>query len=50
MGLSKKFPYLKVGKLVKFDFREIDKWLKDRQIHEIIGHKNDKNYIDTRGV
>ncbi len=36
---QKKIPYLKVGKLVKFDFREIDKWLRDRQIHEIIRHK-----------
>lgn len=31
----KKIPYLKVGKLVKFDLREIEKWLKDKRVEEL---------------
>ncbi len=31
----KKIPYLKVGKLVKFDLREIENWLKDKRFKEI---------------
>lgn len=30
----KKIPYLKVGKLVKFDLREIEHWLKDKRVKE----------------
>ena len=30
----KKIPYLKVGKLLKFDLREIEEWLKDKRIKE----------------
>ena len=33
----RKIPYLKVGKLVKFDIRRIDSWLKERQVNEIKG-------------
>ncbi len=32
---QKKIPYLKVGKLVKFDIIEIDNWLKDKRIKEL---------------
>lgn len=28
----KKIPYIKVGKLVKFDLNEIDKWLDERKV------------------
>jgi len=28
----RKIPFLKVGKLVKFDLKEIEEWLKDRRI------------------
>ena len=31
----KKIPYLKVGKLVKFDLQEIEHWLKHKRIKEI---------------
>ena len=31
---QKKIPYLKIGKLVKFDLMEIEEWLKDRRIKE----------------
>ncbi len=31
----KKIPYLKMGKLVKFDLRKIEVWLREKQIHEI---------------
>ena len=31
----KKIPYFKVGRLIKFDLREIDEWLKDKKIEEI---------------
>lgn len=29
---QRKIPYLKVGKLVKFDLIEIERWLKDKRI------------------
>ncbi|MBN3038476.1 MAG: helix-turn-helix domain-containing protein [Candidatus Omnitrophica bacterium] len=32
---QKKIPYLKVGKLVKFDLKEIENWLKERRVEEI---------------
>ncbi len=32
---QKKIPYLKIGKLLKFDLREIEQWLKDRRFKEI---------------
>jgi len=32
---QKKIPYLKIGKLVKFDLREIEPWLKDKRFKEI---------------
>ena len=28
----KKIPYVKVGRLVKFDLRNIDKWLEERSV------------------
>jgi len=31
----RKIPYLKVGRLVKFDLVEIDSWLADKRIQEI---------------
>jgi len=31
----KKIPYLKIGRLVKFDLREIEPWLKDKRVKEI---------------
>jgi len=45
LGLSKgtlyiwicrrRIPYLKIGKLVKFDMREIENWLKNKRIEEL---------------
>ena len=32
---QRKIPHLKVGRLVKFDLVEIDKWLSDRRIEQI---------------
>ena len=32
----KRIPYLKMGKLVKFDMKEIDHWLKDKRIKEVL--------------
>jgi excisionase family DNA binding protein len=32
---KKKIPYLKIGKLLKFDLKEIEPWLKERRIKEI---------------
>jgi len=32
---QRKIPYLKVGKLVKFDLKEIDDWLKGKRIAEL---------------
>ena len=29
---GKRIPYLKVGRLVKFDLKEIDIWLKERRV------------------
>ena len=31
----KKIPYVKIGKLVKFDMKEIEPWIKQRRIKEI---------------
>ena len=31
----KKIPYVKIGRLVKFDLREIENWLKEKRIREI---------------
>ena len=31
----KEIPYFKVGRLVKFDILEIDKWLKDKRVKEL---------------
>ena len=32
----KRIPYLKIGKLVKFDMKEIDHWLKEKRIKEVL--------------
>ena len=32
---QKKIPYLKLGRLVKFDLREIETWLKDKRVNII---------------
>jgi excisionase family DNA binding protein len=32
---QKRIPYLKVGKLLKFDLIQIDAWLKDKQVKEL---------------
>ncbi|MBF0489365.1 MAG: helix-turn-helix domain-containing protein [Candidatus Omnitrophica bacterium] len=32
---QKKIPYLKIGKLLKFDMKEIEPWLKDKRFKEI---------------
>ena len=32
---QRKIPYLKIGKLVKFDIIEIENWLKDKRIKEL---------------
>jgi len=31
----KKIPYVKMGKLLKFDLREIEGWIKERRIQPI---------------
>jgi len=31
---QRKLPHFKVGKLVKFDIREIDEWMKERKVDE----------------
>ncbi|MEW6170762.1 MAG: helix-turn-helix domain-containing protein [Candidatus Omnitrophota bacterium] len=31
----KRIPYLKIGKLIKFDIIEIEKWLKDKRVKEL---------------
>ncbi len=31
----KKIPYLKVGRLVKFDLREIEEWLKENSVAKL---------------
>jgi len=28
----RKIPYVKLGKIVKFDFRDIDEWIKERRV------------------
>jgi excisionase family DNA binding protein len=30
----RRIPYLKLGKLLKFDIIEIEKWLKDKRVNE----------------
>lgn len=32
---QRRIPYLKIGKLVKFDIIEIDQWLKDKRVKEL---------------
>ena len=32
---QRKIPCFKVGRLVRFDLREIEKWLKDRKVKEL---------------
>jgi len=32
---QKKIPYLKIGKLLKFDLTEIEPWLKNKRFREI---------------
>ncbi|PIP20681.1 MAG: hypothetical protein COX40_03525 [Candidatus Omnitrophica bacterium CG23_combo_of_CG06-09_8_20_14_all_40_11] len=32
---QRRIPYLKIGKLLKFDIIEIEQWLKDKRIKEI---------------
>ena len=31
----RKIPYVKMGKIVKFDLREIEEWLKERKVKVI---------------
>lgn len=31
----KKIPYFKIGRLVRFDLREIDKWAQDKRVEEM---------------
>ena len=31
----KRIPYIKIGKLVKFDLKEIEPWIKERRIKEV---------------
>lgn len=31
----RKIPYFKVGRLIKFDLKEIETWLKDKKVKEI---------------
>ncbi|MBU1087157.1 MAG: helix-turn-helix domain-containing protein [Candidatus Omnitrophica bacterium] len=31
----KKIPYVKVGRLVKFDLQKIEKWIKEREVKTI---------------
>jgi hypothetical protein len=33
----RKIPYLKVGKLIKFDIKRIESWMKEKQINEVAG-------------
>lgn len=33
---QKKIPYYKIGRLVKFDLQEIDKWMKERKVKEVL--------------
>ncbi len=32
---QRRIPYLKIGKLLKFDIIEIEQWLKDKRIKEM---------------
>jgi excisionase family DNA binding protein len=32
---QKKIPYLKIGKLLKFDLKEIEPWLREKRFKEI---------------
>jgi len=32
---QRKIPYFKMGRLVKFDLKEIEAWLKDKRVREI---------------
>jgi len=32
---QRRLPYLKIGKLLKFDIIEIEQWLKDKKIKEL---------------
>lgn len=32
---QRRIPYLKIGKLLKFDIIEIDQWLKEKRIKEL---------------
>jgi len=32
---QRKIPFLKIGKLVKFDLKEIEDWLKERRVKEV---------------
>ena len=32
---QRRIPYLKIGKLLKFDIIEIEKWLKDKRVKEL---------------
>ena len=32
---QRKIPYFKIGRLVKFDLKEIEAWLKDKRVKEI---------------
>jgi len=32
---QRRIPYLKIGKLLKFDIIEINQWLKDKRVKEI---------------
>jgi excisionase family DNA binding protein len=31
----RKIPYIKIGRLVKFDLQEIEQWLKSRKVKEM---------------
>ena len=35
MACKKQIPYLKVGKLLRFDIMAIDNWLKEKMIKEL---------------
>ncbi len=30
---QRKIPYVKVGRLVRFDWQDIEKWIEDRKVH-----------------
>ncbi|MCM8784254.1 MAG: helix-turn-helix domain-containing protein [Candidatus Omnitrophica bacterium] len=32
---QRRIPYLKLGRLLKFDIMEIEKWLKDKRVKEL---------------